>query len=191
MQVTTCYWQLLLRRRRRNRTQGFTLIELLVVIVILGALAAASLPALLNQLGKARETAMKNAVGTINRTQQSYHFAEGVFAIDETDLDLTDISGTSPYIEGIAFASGAPAEAMGVRIENSTSASDGTRLYMGAISVNAGVYRVVMCRSTSTTATLDDTAIATVANTLDGGATVGASCASASNSEGTPLQAVN
>lgn len=191
MQTTIRYWQLRLRQKRCDSPEGFTLVELLVVIVILGVLAAVAVPSLLDQLGKARETSMKNAVGSINRAQQAYHFAEGVFANNESELDLVDIASTSPYIDSLAFASVAPAEAMGVNVINVDASSDGTRAHVGAVSFDAGVYRTIMCRSRTAGPTIADAEIANVANALDSGATAEASCASGTDSDGTTLDAVN
>ncbi|MGL4884096.1 MAG: type IV pilin protein, partial [Waterburya sp.] len=46
----------LLSKKLQSLNQGFTLIELLVVTIMVGVLAAISLPNLLAQIGKARET---------------------------------------------------------------------------------------------------------------------------------------
>ncbi|MBE9221265.1 prepilin-type N-terminal cleavage/methylation domain-containing protein [Cyanobacterium stanieri LEGE 03274] len=64
----------------QTKSKGFTLIELLVVVIIVGVLAAVSLPNLVSQIGKARETEHKNTVGTINRSQQAYHWEKRIFA---------------------------------------------------------------------------------------------------------------
>lgn len=60
--------------------QGFTLIELLVVVIILGVLGTVSLPMLLNQVGKSRETEALTTFGTLNRAQQAYHVEHTTFA---------------------------------------------------------------------------------------------------------------
>ena len=81
-EVSLKYMQYL--RSKKNGEEGFTLIELLVVVIIIGVLAAVALPNLLNQVGKARETELKNAAGTVNRSQQAYHFERQVFADNVT-----------------------------------------------------------------------------------------------------------
>lgn len=61
-------------------SQGFTLIELLVVIIIIGILAAISLPAFLNQASKARQSEAKTYLGTMVKTQQVYLIEKRQFA---------------------------------------------------------------------------------------------------------------
>ena len=73
------YLQHLNKKKADNGEKGFTLIELLVVVIIVGVLAAVALPNLLGQVGKARETEAKNAIGTLNRSQQSFHFDAKTF----------------------------------------------------------------------------------------------------------------
>ena len=86
-EVTLKYLKYL--RSKKNGDEGFTLIELLVVVIIIGVLAAVALPSLLGQVGKARETELKNAAGTVNRAQQAYHFEKQVFAPHLTLLGVT------------------------------------------------------------------------------------------------------
>ncbi len=61
-------------------SQGFTLTELLVVIIIMALLAAMSLPALLGQAAKARESSAKTAMGLVNRAQARYRSEKNQFA---------------------------------------------------------------------------------------------------------------
>ena len=84
--------KLLQNLRNKKGNKGFTLIELLVVVIIIGVLAAVALPNLLGQVGKARETEAKNAIGTINRAQQAYHFERRSFSPNLTPANLKAVN---------------------------------------------------------------------------------------------------
>jgi type IV pilus assembly protein PilA len=72
---------------KKKGNEGFTLIELLVVIIIVGVLAAIALPSFLNQIGKARGSEAKAALGTVNRSQQAYRLENSTFASALSSLD--------------------------------------------------------------------------------------------------------
>lgn len=63
----------------KKQYHGFTLLELLVVILIMGVLAALSLPSFLRQVGNSRTTEAKYILGIINRTQQAHRLEFGTF----------------------------------------------------------------------------------------------------------------
>ncbi|RMD70981.1 MAG: prepilin-type N-terminal cleavage/methylation domain-containing protein, partial [Cyanobacteria bacterium J149] len=134
-----------LRNKKNNGQEGFTLIELLVVVIIIGVLAAVALPNLLSQVGKARETEIKNATGTTLRSLQSYHFERQNFT---TDLGNLGISFQTRYITNVASmittATSALAE---VTPENSNATNDGTRAYSGRIDYGSGTYAQAVCQS--------------------------------------------
>ncbi len=144
--------------RKQQDNKGFTLIELLLVIVILGILVAVALPNFLGQVGKARETEAKNGIGTINRSQQVYHFEKRTFSsvLDNDQLGVQNPLGvilSSDYYTfqingGSGFSS---SEADAIQAEN-----DGVRKYAGAIGYisSSGQYRTFLCQGDI----VDDTA---------------------------------
>jgi prepilin-type N-terminal cleavage/methylation domain-containing protein len=151
-----------INNKKNNKQEGFTLIELLIVIIIIGILAAVAFPVLLGQIGKARETEGKNAVGTINRAQQAYHVEKGVWTgpLNNTQLQAINILGikipASKYYKfTIAGAStGATSTIIAEGIEaNSTNVdngkSQGTRDYSGLIEFipTAGQYNLILCQA--------------------------------------------
>ena len=158
--------KLLQNLNNKKGNKGFTLIELLVVVIIIGVLAAVALPNLLAQVGKARETEGKNAVGTVNRSQQAYHFEAATFspAIDNATLKTV----SNPL--GVAIASKyytfdiplGTATDSSISATNSNALKDGTRGYAGAIKFDSasGLYGTVLCQA-STVATSAPTPTAT------------------------------
>ncbi|RZM82210.1 prepilin-type N-terminal cleavage/methylation domain-containing protein [Leptolyngbya iicbica] len=73
--------------RRHYGQSGFTLIELLVVIIIIGVLAAITLPSFLNQANRARSTEAEIFLGAWLREQQADYLEQGEFSDDAGELD--------------------------------------------------------------------------------------------------------
>ena len=163
------YLQHLNKKKAENNEQGFTLIELLVVVIIIGVLAAVALPNLLGQVGKARETEAKNAVGSINRTQQAFHFEKQRFApsLSDTDLASNNVLGVVVDSDYFTFAtttaSATQATQTSAVATPIASARDGVRPYSSAIGFDtaSGQYNAVICQTDAIT----DTTIAATAGT--------------------------
>ena len=135
------YYFLLLSRTNK----GFTLIELLVVVIILGVLAAVALPNFLYQVGRARETEIKNLVGTTLRAQQGYHFERQTFTADLAHLGVTF---DTKYLDNPAsFITTATTTNVTLEPTNANAINDGTRAYSGAIIYSAGNYSQVVCQT--------------------------------------------
>ena len=156
--------KLLNNLRSKKGDKGFTLIELLVVVIIIGVLAAVALPNLLAQVGKARETEGKNAIGTINRGQQAYHFEAGDFSPTIADADLATVGnplGVAIESEYYIFTVGDPTigdpatltdpdESLSTAVPVAAQA-DGVRNYAGGIEFlpSTGLYDTVLCQGAS------------------------------------------
>jgi type IV pilus assembly protein PilA len=159
--------------RNKKGNKGFTLIELLVVVIIIGVLAAVALPNLLAQVGKARETEGKNAMGTINRGQQAYHFEAKTFTPDISNAEIAAVDNplgvaiTSQYYE-FEVTGGSSASDASVTGTPVAAQADGVRDYAGAIQFDSGtgLYGTVLCQGAAIgTAPTPDATIGTPACT--------------------------
>jgi prepilin-type N-terminal cleavage/methylation domain-containing protein len=149
--------KLLNNLRNKKGNKGFTLIELLVVVIIVGVLAAVALPNLLGQVGKARETEAKNAIGTLNRGQQSFHFDAKTFVADAlTDTDFQDIQNpfgvsliSEVYDYTTTAGSGTSSGLMAATPVDATD--DGVRGFAGQVDYDGGTgtYGMAVCQGTA------------------------------------------
>jgi type IV pilus assembly protein PilA len=77
-----------------SSSKGFTLLELIAVLLVTAVLAALTLPTLISQVGKARETEAKSNLSAIGQAQQTYFFENSTFA---DNYDLLAVSVQSNY----------------------------------------------------------------------------------------------
>ena len=135
----------LLSKKLQSLERGFTLIELLVTVVIIGVLAAVSMPNLLAQIGKARETEASSQIGAVGRSQQAYHFETKTFA------PTLDSLGQNIAIAGAYYDFPDPAIANTSVVKHQAIANTpydvSSRNFAIGVYFNSGSYESVLCRA--------------------------------------------
>lgn len=88
-------WFLYLAGKKQDR--GFSLIELLVVVIIIGILAAISLPSFMNCGVRAKQPQAKTYVGILNRAQQAFYAENKSFSTSIAKLGIGIPTKTENY----------------------------------------------------------------------------------------------
>jgi prepilin-type N-terminal cleavage/methylation domain-containing protein len=170
---STFKFKLIQTLNKKNANKGFTLIELLVVVIIIGVLAAISLPNLLGQVGRGRQAEARTNLGVVNRAQQVFRLENLTFATAMTDLPVT--TSTTYYAAVALNAPGDATSAVHTAIAGSNYTND-IRDYSSAVNqTTAGVFSAIICETNSPTATvvLATPAGAAAGTCPDGSRTVG------------------
>ena len=169
--------KLLQNLNNKKGNKGFTLIELLVVVIIIGVLAAVALPNLLGQVGKARESEAKTALGALNRAQQGHHLEARKFytatgADDAAKWNNTMAAlGIVPGTEFYTFANTTAADnEASFTADGDDPANDGVRDFASGANYGGGAFTTTMCVANTKDAS---GGTASVTMTAGGGACTG------------------
>lgn len=141
-----------LKKEKANQ-KGFTLIELLVVVIILGILAAVSVPNFINQIGKARETEATNFLGSLARSQQAYHFEKTTFANTMSLLTLN--INLNPDYYSFPNPSTANENFVSHQAIPINSVKDNVRNYAVGVYHNLGDFGIALCQGSGVGQTVD------------------------------------
>ena len=86
----------MLKNKKARKNKGFTLIELLIVMLIMGVVAAISIPMYMHAMEKSRATEPISLLNTIANAEQRYKIAAQEYTDQLPDLDIH----IEPYTQG-------------------------------------------------------------------------------------------
>ena len=107
--------------RHKRQTRGFTLIELLVVVLIIGILAAVTVPQYFRVVEKGRVTEVTSYIGDMRNSQERYALRGGNYSSDLNSLDVTIPAFKYFSNAATSFAGGAVASGWQVTFTRNTS----------------------------------------------------------------------
>ena len=125
-------------RSRLAASEGFTLIELLVVILIVGILAAISLPIFLNQSGKGHDAAAKVSATTAAKAMVIWGDEHGGYDTATVD-DLVKIEPSLANARGLTVSG--DAQSFSVTVDSAGSAGQSGGSFTLERSDSGGVTR--------------------------------------------------
>ena len=137
----------LLNKKQTN--QGFTIIHLLVILLVSGLVGAAMLPSLVKPVKPSCACVPLDAgtiVGSVNRSQQAYHFEKGTFAHNVADLGL---NYKTEFLDSLNITVISENEAYILPSIKQVNRflKDGVYLYAGVISHKGDKFTSVVCRT--------------------------------------------
>ncbi len=147
MEYLIKYW-LSYMRAKNFAVAGFTLIELIVVFLILGILAAVSTPVFFAQIGKSRESELLITMGSIARTQQSYHFLYGKFALTMAEIEAESGKVSVKYYDLDNITGGTSGGISNVKVQGIAlnPGKDQVRNYAIGVYFNNGAFDRATCQ---------------------------------------------
>ena len=131
---------------KKQTDQGFTVIHLLVVLLVSGLVGAAMLPSLVKPSCACVPLDAGTIVGSVNRSQQGYHFEKGTFAHNVADLGLSPDYYKTEFLDSLNITVISENEAY-VLPSIKHFGEDGVYLYAGVISRKGDKFTSVVCRT--------------------------------------------
>lgn len=125
---------------------GFTILELVIVMFIVSIMTAMSLPVLIRQVAKAKETEGIKMLSSIGFLQQGYFFEHREFAPDYTSLALSTNANHFDFPPPNTPAGGQYTISQAV---TKNSGLDASRNYSIGVYYDNDNYRIILCQSST------------------------------------------
>ena len=130
----------------KSSLRGFTLLELIIVVVFLSVLSAVAIPVFIGQIGKSRESESLLLLGSMARSQQSYHYLQGEFALTLAELESQTGPISSKYHDVDNIAAGVTPNSVTMQIIALNPGQDQVRDYAVGVYFDNGAYLRSTCQ---------------------------------------------